>query len=402
MTVVSSSVGRLQLFLGRLQLLVAALQLFVGRLDLLVGRLELLVGGLELLLHRLKVFARLGQLGLELRDAVGLLAAGRAVRANRLGVGRFSPAARPLRLLEQDQKAALTQVLQRNDLQIHPEGLAAPLDADVLLARGLVLFPSLIDRAAQRQHQAIAGHLQHVEARLAGGRLQERAGRTAELQDLKLGVHEHSRRRELADGDAVGLALCIELAARTLRRLLPTRPLHRSARTRDGRLVAIFLDRQMKRQDRRRLLRVDLVLPVHRLEEVGEAADGLRRAQQQVPSGLERVVKRGHRLLLPARFEIDQEVAAADEVHARERRVGDEVLTREDHHVPQRLADSVATFRLDEEPPQAHRRDVGDEALRVETTAGFLQQGVVDVRGEELQLARLGRLVRCFHERHGE
>ena len=33
-----------------------------------------------------------------------------------------------LRFLEQDQKAALAQVLQRNDLEVHPAGLAAAPD----------------------------------------------------------------------------------------------------------------------------------------------------------------------------------------------------------------------------------------------------------------------------------
>ena len=80
--------------------------------------------------------------------------------------------------------------------------------------------------------------------------------------------------------------------------------------------------------------------------------------KQQEPAGLERVMKRGDRLLLQARLEIDQEIAATDEVHARERRVGDQVLPREDHHFAQRLADAVAAFLLDEEPPQALGRDV--------------------------------------------
>ena len=69
-------------------------------------------------------------------------------------------------------------------------------------------------------------------------------------------------------------------------------------------------------------------------------------------------MERGQRLLLQARLEINQQIAATDEVHARERRVGDEILPREDHHLAQRLADAVAAFLLDEEPPQAFRRDI--------------------------------------------
>ena len=85
-------------------------------------------------------------------------------------------------------------------------------------------------------------------------------------------------------------------------------------------------------------------------------------------------MERGQRLLLQARLEIDQQIAATDEVHARERRVGDEILPREDHHLAQRLVDAVAAFLLDEEPPQAFRRDILREALGVEAVAGLLQQ----------------------------
>ena len=91
--------------------------------------------------------------------------------------------------------------------------LPSSLDPHVLLARRRVVLLRLVDGAAQRQHQPGPRHLQQVEARLAGGRLEIRAGRTAELQDLQVGVDEHGRRGELIDRHAVGLALGAELAA---------------------------------------------------------------------------------------------------------------------------------------------------------------------------------------------
>ena len=66
------------------------------------------------------------------------------------------------------------------------------------------------------------------------------------------------------------------------------------------------------------------------------------------------------------------------------------------------LHDPVAAFLLDEEPPQAFRRDILDEALGVEPVAGLVQQRVVEVGGEHLELAHAGRLLRRFHERHGD
>ena len=60
----------------------------------------------------------------------------------------------------------------------------------------------------------------------------------------------------------------------------------------------VLFDRQMKRRGRRGFLGIDLVLLVHRLEQVGEPADGFRRAQKQKSLRLERVMERGQHLLL--------------------------------------------------------------------------------------------------------
>ena len=58
-------------------------------------------------------------------------------------------------------------------------------------------------------------------------------------------------------------------------------------------------------------------------------------------------------LHLQAGLQIDQQVAATDQLHARERRVNQEILPREDDHLPQGLADAVAAVLLDEEPAQS-------------------------------------------------
>src|SRR3989442_11656567 len=102
----------------------------------------------------------------------------------------------------------------------------------------------------------------------------------------------------------------------------------------------------------------------------------------------------GERLLLQTRLKINQQVAATDEVHARERRVADEILPGEDDHLAQRLDDPVAAFLLDKKASQALRRDILHEALGVKTVPGFVQQRVVEVRAEHLEPADAGSFVR--------
>ena len=72
----------------------------------------------------------------------------------------------------------------------------------------------------------------------------------------------------------------------------------------------------MKPWGRCGLLGENLMLPVRRLEEAREPADGFRGAQQQLSVRFERVMERGHHLLLQAWIEIDEEISATDEVHA--------------------------------------------------------------------------------------
>ncbi len=89
-------------------------------------------------------------------------------------------------------------------------------------------------------------------------------------------------------------------------------------------------------------------------------------------------------LLLQHRLEVDQHVAAADQVDARERRVGEHVVAREHAHVADRLADPVAAVDLDEEAPQPLGGDVLRDGLRVDAGARLLDAGAVQVGGEDL------------------
>ena len=286
-------VGRFELFLGGLELLVDALQLLVGRLHFLVRGLKFLVGRLVGFLYHLQVVARFDEIGFELGDAAGLLLRGQPLR---LGRWRFAvwirrPALGLASVFEEDQKTRLAQVLQRNHLQVHAARLAARPDANAVPARRLHLLLRFVDRGAQRQHEAFAGHLQHVEAGLAAGRLEPGAGRPAELQHLQRGADEHARRRELVDRHAIGLALCVQLAGQPGRRRLclcvEERQRRQPARL-AVRLAARLVACQMQRRRRRVLLPIDLLLLVERLEQIGEAADRFGSTQQQEAFGLER------------------------------------------------------------------------------------------------------------------
>ena len=107
--------------------------------------------------------------------------------------------------------------------------------------------------------------------------------------------------------------------------------------------------------------------------------------------------------LLHLRFEVDQEVAATDQVHLGKGGVGDQVLSRERHGFAHRFADLPGGFvHPREEAGQPFRGDIGGDALGVDAAAGDLQRLFVDIGGEDLQSAGVLRRRLIFEQQHGE
>src|SRR5207244_13227326 len=89
-------------------------------------------------------------------------------------------------------------------------------------------------------------------------------------------------------------------------------------------------------------------------------------------SCLQGIMKNGHDPLLQNRPEVDQHIAATDNVYARKRRILEKVLPGENAHIADRFGDSIATFHFDEKATQLFRRDISRNTFRVCSCPGFL------------------------------
>ncbi len=248
---------------------------------------------------------------------------------------------------------------------------------------GAWFFLALLIAARRRNRDLLPRHLEQVQAGLAGRRRQIRSGVPTELQDFQIGVDQHAGGDVSCQEDAVGLFLHVgpRLAAAGS---LPwssvsTAPVGAGRRA-EGHPAG------------GRFLRVDLVLGVLRLEQVAVGADGLRGPQQEEAGRLQGIVEERQDLLLQRRLQVDEQVAAADQVDLGEGRIGQHVVPGEHAHVADRLADAVAAVHLREEAPQALRRDVVQDVLRVDARAGLVDDRSVQVGGEDLdrELAAAG------------
>ena len=88
--------------------------------------------------------------------------------------------------------------------------------------------------------------------------------------------------------------------------------------------------------------------------------------------------------LLQLRPQVNQQVAATDQIQFGERRVLRHILAREDAEIANGFTDLVATFLPDEEPLQPRRRDIPRDAGGINALTRFLDGLIADVRGENL------------------
>ncbi len=97
-------------------------------------------------------------------------------------------------------------------------------------------------------------------------------------------------------------------------------------------------------------------------ELIGRAAEILRASEHQESARCERVLKQRHGLFLQLRIEVDQDVAAGDEIDPRVRRVAGHVVGGEDAELAQRFGDFVSPRYGREEALQPFRGDAAHRA----------------------------------------
>ena len=265
--------------------------------------------------------------------------------------------------------------LEPLDGHIHELRPAVGADLEPVERHAFLLPERFLEGAGQFVAQTFAGHGKDIPVGLAGGRFEVFAGAAADVKDVALVVDQHGRR---------GVTLQDQLIRQ---RLETGRRLWRRSRLgaggRAGAKGRGKLDR-LRPQDGLGPPE-DPRFAAQRGKEIGEAANRLRAAEKQDAAGTETVVKQRNEFLLHFRRQVDQQVAAAQDVQLGEGRVHDEVLRRKDHHLADLLAHPVAVFFLDEEPAQPLRRHVGGNVVREEALAGLVDRVLVQVGGEDLQ-----------------
>jgi hypothetical protein len=98
-------------------------------------------------------------------------------------------------------------------------------------------------------------------------------------------------------------------------------------------------------------------------------------------------VEDGDDLLLQLAVEVDQQVAAGDEAHVRERRVLEQAVLGEQDDIAQIPVEPVLVTFAGEETARPILGHVGLDRERIPPFPGHRQRGVVEIGGERLDLA---------------
>jgi hypothetical protein len=360
-------------------------QFLAGRAELFVDGLQLLVGGLEFLGGSLGVLDGVLQVQLEL--AYFFLELADEQFARRVGRLAFAGAHAFLDLVEhhQDQRLASLFLLQGpyRDVEEHRAAVLLALhQARFHASRGL---GCLEQRGAQLQANVGAHVVEQVVRRLAARALQEAPDAVGQVQHLVVEVDEHAGRRELLQRELVE-----RREARTLRSTLPVAAPHRRMQAGVQVRGHVADQRHVAPRGQLRIHAVDAVFLVDRREHAAHRVGRFRGAQEQVAAGIQCDAEGFQRVGLGGAVEVDQQVAAADQVEPRERRIAQQVVQRKKHRLAHRGRHAVLVVVLHEELPHARRRHVLHDALRVRGLARGRDGALVDVGGEDLDLQGLG------------
>ena len=122
--------------------------------------------------------------------------------------------------------------------------------------------------------------------------------------------------------------------------------------------------------------------------------DGFRTTQQQQATRPHCIVEGQQHTFLDIPIEIDQQVATADQVNPRERRVFDHVLRREYHALPQEFLDLVGPpLPLEIPAPQLVRHAL-NRCFREDAVTGKGHRILIKIGGKNHVFRRVGLMAR--------
>ena len=165
---------------------------------------------------------------------------------------------------------------------------------------------------------------------------------------------------------------------------------------------AAALAQAWRRLARGRQQAIDFVCLLHLMKRLGQRADAFRWTDHQEARRLKSVMQDRQHFPLQYSPQVNQHVAATDEVQLGERRVLGHVVPGKNAYVADDFRDLVTAFGSGEEARQSPRRDMRNFGVLVCAGAGFCDRRFADIGGENLKWNARFCLVQEFHQADGD
>src|SRR5438105_5579665 len=315
-------VERLQFFFGSLQFLIRGLQLFIHGEELFVGRLELFIGSFQFLDGGLQILFGGAQFIFELLHD-GILGFNCLFFDNEVW---FADSRNQLLKEHNEKPGFFAQFRERSHHKINGPQLRANLHHDVVADSFPLCRNSAMNGGAQFQTQAAPRHIDDLVAGHARSRFEKPAGAARKVNDLSLFVDDDTSRRVFFEQDPFnGSDDILLFAAADGRRRAQDRLKASDA----PRLHHWHLDLGAQHGG---LPLKDAVLFVDGAEQFTATGNVFGRSQKKEAGGIERIVKYREQFALQIRFEVNQQIAAGNEVLPGKGRVFDQIMRRENAH----------------------------------------------------------------------
>src|SRR5262249_47278106 len=224
------------------------------------------------------------------------------------------------------------------------------LDLNIFPAASDLFLPGLCKGISKIHKEPLASHLQYAQAGPPGCKLEITIHVSAGMDNFEVLVDEDGTWRVLTQEAPVELLLGLQI--------IPCR-FHGFRWNTDHSIFRAVCRVVQRKTDRLAhgggLFRKDFVGAVRCREETAGRTDSLGTAEHEESPGPRSVVEQSDDFVLQQGLEINEKVAAANQIHLGKRRIVQDVVLRKNAHVTNGFADAVAALDLGKETPQPLR-----------------------------------------------
>ena len=298
-------------------------------------------------------------------------------------------------LVEHDQGQGGHHAILREQTHGHfdPQPGVTPLNANRLGLDGLAAGARLVDGRAQFVAQLRLRIVQKVDRWRAAAGLQELADAFRQMQDVVVAVDQYAGQNDLVD----------QLAMQFCKRSRPGGAPVGSALVENQPFARkIRFQQQMPHGAAGRIGFVKPAFFVHQGKKLGCRISRLRSAEKQIPFGFERKPKGCQNARLSGLVQVNQQIAAADQIDSGKRRIAQHIVAGEQHFFAHLLGHPKTVFFKGEEMLQPDSRHIRRNGRRIQAVAGEGNRPVVNIGCKHLKLRPAALQLHLFFKQQGD